>query len=126
MDGSVSSIFPNDLYARLGTASAPIVVDVRRAVPGPSDRLMVSAFHRPPDEVARWSNLALGRPVVVYCRQGHDVSQGVAAALRAAGIDYGAMAATYVDVFMGAIRWKTVDRLFLECSSDAWAAGAPG
>ncbi len=87
MDGSASSIFPNDLHARLGTASAPIVVDVRRAVPGPSDRLIVSAFHRPPDEVKRWSNLTLGRPVVVYCRQGHDVSQGVAAALRAAGIE---------------------------------------
>jgi rhodanese-related sulfurtransferase len=86
MDGSASSIFPNELHARLGTASAPIAVDVRRAVPSPSDRLIVSAFHRPPDEVARWSNLALGRPVVGYCRQGHEVSQGVAAALRAAGI----------------------------------------
>src|ERR1700694_5484177 len=64
MDGSASSIFPNDLHARLGTASAPIVVDVRRAVPSPSDRLIVSAFHRAPDEVARWSNLALNFPVL--------------------------------------------------------------
>jgi Fe-Mn family superoxide dismutase len=38
-------------------------------------------------------------------------------------IDYGAKAATYVDAFMNAIRWKTADRLFLEFSSNAWAAG---
>src|SRR5260370_7746399 len=87
MDGLALSISPTDLVARIGTASAPIVVDVRRTVPSPSDRLIVSAFHQPPNEVARWSHLALGRPVVVYCRQGHDVSQGVAAALRAAGIE---------------------------------------
>src|SRR6266568_7439088 len=87
MDGPALSISPTDLHARIGMASAPIVVDVRRAVLNPSDRLIVSAFHQPPDEVARWSHLALGRPVVVYCRQGHDVSQGVAAALRAAGIE---------------------------------------
>ena len=92
MDGPLPSISPTDLHARIGTASAPIVVDVRRTVPSPSDRLIVSAFHQPPNEVARWSHLALGRPVVVYCRQGHDVSQGVAAALRAAGIE-----AVYLD-----------------------------
>jgi superoxide dismutase, Fe-Mn family len=40
-------------------------------------------------------------------------------------IDYGAKAATYVDVFMDAIRWKTVDRLFLECSSSRLTAGGP-
>jgi superoxide dismutase, Fe-Mn family len=34
--------------------------------------------------------------------------------------------ATYVDAFMDAIRWETVDRLFLECSSHMWVAGAPG
>src|SRR5436309_4702787 len=87
MDGSAPSISPNDLHARLGTGSAPIVLDVRRVPLSRSDRLIVSAFHRAPDEVARWSNLALGRPVVVYCRQGHEVSQGVAATLRAAGIE---------------------------------------
>jgi len=31
--------------------------------------------------VGQWSNLAPGRPVVVYCAHGHEVSQGVAAAL---------------------------------------------
>ncbi len=88
MDGIRGPISSVDLYARLGTAAAPILVDVRRAAPDPAkDRLIVSAFHRPPQEVGRWSNLAPGRPVVVYCAHGHEVSQGVAAALRAAGID---------------------------------------
>jgi Fe-Mn family superoxide dismutase len=41
-------------------------------------------------------------------------------------MDYGAKASTYVDVFMDAIRWKNVDRLFVELSSASWAAGAPG
>ena len=30
MDGMLSSILADDLYARLGTATAPIVLDVRR------------------------------------------------------------------------------------------------
>jgi rhodanese-related sulfurtransferase len=87
MDGHPHSISPTDLHARLGTASAPMIIDVRRDVPGPSESLIVSAFHCAPDEVARGLNLALGRPVVVYCREGHEVSQGVATALRAAGTE---------------------------------------
>ena len=31
MDGQIASISPHDLYARLGTAGAPRVLDVRRA-----------------------------------------------------------------------------------------------
>src|SRR5437016_6668046 len=59
--------------------------------------------------------LAGGRPILALDMYEHSYH-----------IDYGAKAATYVDAFMDAIRWKTVDRRFLECSSDAWAAGAPG
>jgi rhodanese-related sulfurtransferase len=89
MNGTPSSVSPTDLHGRLGTASAPIVVDVRRAVPDPeADRLIIAAFHRPPDDVGRWSSdLPTNRPVVVYCVHGHEVSQGVASALRTAGID---------------------------------------
>src|SRR5882672_7642719 len=89
MDGNSPSVSPTDLHRRLGTASAPVVVDVRRAVPDAStDRLIVAAFHAPPDDVERWRrDLPAERPVVVYCRQGHEVSQGVTSALRAAGVD---------------------------------------
>jgi hypothetical protein len=54
MDGTTNSISPNDLYAGLGTASAPAVIDVRRSddFVG-ADRLVASAFHRAPDKVGR-------------------------------------------------------------------------
>jgi rhodanese-related sulfurtransferase len=89
MAGTPSSVSPTDLHGSLGTALAPIVVDVRRAVPDPAkDRLIVAALHRPPDDVERWSkDLPANRPVVVYCVHGHEVSQGVTSALRTAGVD---------------------------------------
>jgi len=88
MDATPTSIRPQDLYARLGTAQAPIVLDVRRPADfAASDRCIVSAIHRAPEEVARWSrDLAPERPVVVHCVRGREVSQGAAAALSAAGV----------------------------------------
>ncbi|HEX4553587.1 MAG TPA: chromate resistance protein ChrB domain-containing protein [Xanthobacteraceae bacterium] len=88
------SVSPADLYAKLGTALAPALIDVRRAADfAKADTLILSAFHENPDDVARWAeNLPKGRPVVVYCVHGHQVSQGAAAALRAAGFD-----AAYLD-----------------------------
>jgi rhodanese-related sulfurtransferase len=89
MTQNQTSISPADLYAKLGTALAPAVVDVRRPADfANADALIVSAFHCDPDEVAQWAkDLPKGRPVVVYCVHGRQVSQGAAAALRAAGHD---------------------------------------
>jgi rhodanese-related sulfurtransferase len=87
MDGKPTPISPSDLYARLGTAQAPIVIDVGPAIPGAGDRLIVSACYRPPGNAKQWSEQFLGRSVVLYCREGHEVSQGVAWALKAAGIE---------------------------------------
>jgi rhodanese-related sulfurtransferase len=89
MEQVLPSISAADLYGRLGTASAPMVVDVRRPADFASaDALIVSAFHRDPDQVPQWRGELPGRRhVVVHCVHGHQVSQGVAAALRAAGID---------------------------------------
>jgi rhodanese-related sulfurtransferase len=89
MTGSPASISPHDLYARLGTASAPVLVDVRRADAfAADDRLIVGAFHVSPDDVERWSkDLPSGVQVVAYCKAGHEVSQGAAKALQAAGIE---------------------------------------
>ncbi|MBV8511346.1 MAG: chromate resistance protein [Xanthobacteraceae bacterium] len=89
MDGIQSSISPSDLYARLGTARAPTLVDVRRSADfSAADQLIAGAFHEPPDDLDRWKrNLPAGRPAVVYCAHGREVSQDVAAALRTAGID---------------------------------------
>jgi rhodanese-related sulfurtransferase len=89
MDESKPSISPHDLYARLGTAAAPIVVDVRhRSAFANADRLIAGAVYHAPDEVDRWrTSLPPGRSVVAYCEHGHDISQGAVAALRAAGCD---------------------------------------
>jgi rhodanese-related sulfurtransferase len=94
MDGSRPSISPHELYARLGTAAAPIAVDVRHpSAFASADRLIVGAVYRAPDQVERWrSSLPASRPVVAYCEHGRDISQGVVAALRAAGIDASALA----------------------------------
>ena len=95
MDGQrPPSISPHDLYARLGTAASPIVIDVRRAADfAAADSLITSAFHRDPEEVEQWRHdLPRGRAIVAYCVRGHQASQAVTAALRAAGVD-----AVYLD-----------------------------
>jgi len=89
MDGTESSITPSDLYARLGTACAPTVVDVRRPADfSAAQQLIIGAFHESPEEVDSWKrDLPAGRPVVVYCAHGREVSQNVAGKLRTAGMD---------------------------------------
>src|SRR5712691_3126224 len=88
MDGSTHPISPTDLYARLGTVSAPVLVDVcPQDAFSTDDKLIIGAFHRSPEDVERWrKDLPLGRPVVAYCSHGREVSQGVVTALSAAGI----------------------------------------
>jgi rhodanese-related sulfurtransferase len=89
MTGQPLSISSDDLYARLGTGNAPMLVDVRKQEAFASDdRMIIGAVHRPPGDVDRWmKSLPTGRPVVAYCVHGHEVSQGVATSLRAAGIE---------------------------------------
>jgi rhodanese-related sulfurtransferase len=88
MDGHLFSVAPSDLYAHLGTASAPLLVDVRAQDSfAADDRLIIGALHRPPGEVERWlRELPFGRSVVTYCSHGGAGSQSSAAALRAAGV----------------------------------------
>jgi rhodanese-related sulfurtransferase len=88
MDGKLS-ISPHDLYARLGTAAAPVIIDVRRPDDfANAETLIVSAKHRPPQELAQWrTDLPPARSVVVYCVHGRETSQQAAIALRAAGVD---------------------------------------
>jgi rhodanese-related sulfurtransferase len=89
MDGQARSISSQQLYQHLGTASAPILLDVRRQDAfGRDNRLIVSALRRSPEEVERWrKEFSAGRTIVAYCNHGREVSQGVAAALRGAGVD---------------------------------------
>ena len=88
MDG-ISPISPQDLYERLGTASAPVLIDMRRAPAfAASEVMIVGAIRRPPDEFERWRRgLPTNRPIVVHCARGHEVSQDAARALSMAGFD---------------------------------------
>jgi rhodanese-related sulfurtransferase len=88
MDGQPLSVSPSELYARLGRAAAPVLLDVRRGDAfEQAASLIIGAVHRPPDDVEQWaSDIPFGRPVVAYCAHGHEVSQGVAESLRRAGI----------------------------------------
>src|SRR5438128_12388906 len=89
MDGNPNTISSHDLYARLGTAAAPLLFDVRRPDAfGADDKLIMGAVRRAPAEVDGWlKKLPFGHPAVVYCAHGGEVSQGVAKTLRAAGIE---------------------------------------
>jgi rhodanese-related sulfurtransferase len=89
MDGKPRPISSSELYARLGTVTAPVLLDVRRDQAFNDDgALIIGALRRSPGEVEGWSrDLNAARPIVAYCVHGHEVSQGVAASLRQAGLD---------------------------------------
>jgi rhodanese-related sulfurtransferase len=89
MDDRKHPISPDGFCVRLGSETAPIVVDVRRDADFASaDRLVADALHHSPDAVEEWrTELPGGRQIVSYCFHGREVSQGVAAALRLMGME---------------------------------------
>jgi len=92
MDGTLLSISAAELYSHLGTASAPILVDVRRQdAYDADDRQIIGAVHHAP---------VGGSPVLALDMYEHSYH-----------IDFGAKAASYVDTFMTAICWSNADRL---------------
>ena len=91
MDASVASITPAALRQSLRSSRAPLVIDVRR-----QERfldatcLLRGALRRDPDALSEWrKGLPANAEVVVYCVHGHEVSQGVAAALGVAYLEGG-------------------------------------
>lgn len=89
MDRSRFSISPQTLYSCLGTATSPLVVDVRRAASfDADDTMLIGAIRRSPDEVDHWRrDLPPKKSVVVYCTHGQEVSQSIADSLRGVGVD---------------------------------------
>ncbi|APV51711.1 hypothetical protein BWI17_19685 [Betaproteobacteria bacterium GR16-43] len=80
---------PLELLRRIGTATSPLVIDVRRdeAFRGAPD-LIAGATWRDPFAVDEWAKyLPRHRTVVAYCVHGHEISRNAAGALRSAGID---------------------------------------
>ena len=89
MDTTTSSIHrfsPNDLAARMGSATAPLLLDVRRAGKfADSPRMLAGAIYCAPENVAAFAKSQAPREMVVYCVYGHNVSAAAVATLRAAG-----------------------------------------
>jgi superoxide dismutase, Fe-Mn family len=69
--------------------NAAVLIDVRRAAVFEKATTMIPhAIWRDPAKVSEWAtDLPVGKPVVVYCVYGHEVSQTAAIALQARGID---------------------------------------
>ena len=83
------SVSPQDLWASIGTAGAPQIVDVRRRdIYDAATGVLPGAVWRDHAAVAQWAqNLDRRRPVVVACKAGHEVSQAATAHLRSEGFD---------------------------------------
>jgi rhodanese-related sulfurtransferase len=82
-------IFSQELNRLIGTDDCPVVVDVRREpVFRAAPTRIASAVWRDHLKAAEWGReLPVGRPVVVYCAHGHNVSALAASLLAAQGID---------------------------------------
>jgi rhodanese-related sulfurtransferase len=85
MDASVT---PAELRHSLRTETPPLVIDVRRNPAfHEAPHMIRGALRRDPLRVADWAKtLPAAANVVVYCVHGHEVSQGAAKALVAAGV----------------------------------------
>jgi rhodanese-related sulfurtransferase len=89
MSGTLPSISAGDLVGLIGTAAAPIVLDIRS--PGDAraiDRLILGSIHRPQDNIEHlWKTLPAKRPIVVCDSSGSQTSWMVVDRLRRLGAD---------------------------------------
>ncbi|MBP1883141.1 chromate resistance protein ChrB domain-containing protein [Sinorhizobium mexicanum] len=83
---SFNSISSEKLVRLLGTAKAPVIIDVRDDDDFAADpHLVPGSFHRAHAGVQQWAEHYRGHNVVALCRHGGKLSEGVAAWLRHAG-----------------------------------------
>ena len=77
-----------DLAATLGTAGAPLLIDVRRQPRFEESNVVIpGSLRRTHDQVAAWeAALPRDREIVVYCVHGLEIGSDAAAELRAAGV----------------------------------------
>jgi rhodanese-related sulfurtransferase len=88
MDTATSFISIPQLFKTLGSAIAPLLLDVRSPLAFKADsRMLASATWRDPATVADWRKyLPVHRDIVVYCVRGHEISKNTCAALREIGL----------------------------------------
>ncbi|MDP2297855.1 MAG: chromate resistance protein [Pseudolabrys sp.] len=110
------SISPQELWNMMATPHAPQLIDVRRrdiyeSVAG----LLPASRWCEPTALADWiDTLDRGRPIVIACKAGKELSQFIAAELRAAGYDAAMLAggqAAWLDAQLPTIDRATTDRI---------------
>jgi rhodanese-related sulfurtransferase len=83
-----ASIAPDKLARLLGTAKAPIIIDVREDEAIEADqRLIPTSLHRPYANAEQWASAYRGKPVAVSCQRGKKLAEGAAAWLRHYGAE---------------------------------------
>jgi rhodanese-related sulfurtransferase len=86
VDTVAQSVSPAQFVATLGSAAAPLVLDVRREERfRESGRILPGAVRCPPEEIGRFASNAIKRRVIVYCVHGQEIGQQAAAELRSTG-----------------------------------------
>jgi rhodanese-related sulfurtransferase len=105
------SITPESLWRKIGTSSAPVVVDVRKpeAVVA-SNGLLPGAILRDPRDAASWTFEQSSGAVVLACVHGHQRSQMAAAQLRARGVDASILAG-------GTDAWRAAGLPLVDCGA---------
>ena len=84
---SYTSISVDKLARLIGTANAPVLVDVRTEEDFAADqRLIPGAFRRSHERAADWAPGVAGRSAVVICQKGKKLAEGTAAWLRHEGL----------------------------------------
>jgi rhodanese-related sulfurtransferase len=81
-------VSPQELWSRIGTADAPMVLDVcRQKIYDEGPGVIPTSQWRQPETYLEWvPGLATDRPIVLACRYGHNLSQMIAAELRGRGV----------------------------------------
>ena len=92
---SFSEIAPAQLARLIGTPDTPIILDVRLAQDAADDPRLIPGARRASHDTVRADDYA-GRSVVVVCHKGLKLSHGVAALLRASGVQAEALEGGHV------------------------------
>ena len=84
-----TELSPEVLMTGLASPYRPLVIDVRKPEAFRAEPMTIpGAIWRDPSALDHWSRaLSGGRPLVVYCVHGHEVSRNARDALRRLGFD---------------------------------------
>ena len=84
---SYSSVSPQYLARLIGTRHAPSIIDVRSADEFNAEPMLIpGALPRDGSDMGQWGSALSNKSVVVYCRDGGTMSQGVSTWLRGGGL----------------------------------------